>query len=134
MSTVVELTPTSSNVSKHWRRTGRSKREQLQDIIARAWGHGGLLSVRRSAQSAFSKGQRARVQRRRQCGVSSGWKVEYTETALAALRKPRQASAARRIMDYLDAHIVGQMRRAPQASVCKGPLAGLWRYRVATCG
>lgn len=45
--------------------------------------------------------------------MSSGWKVEYTETALAALRK-LDKPVARRIMDYLDAHIVGQ--DAPRAT------------------
>lgn len=61
--------------------------------------------------------------------MSSGWKVEYTETALAALRK-LDKPVARRIMDYLDAHIVGQDAPRATGKRLQGPLGGLWRYRV----
>ncbi|WP_277060870.1 type II toxin-antitoxin system RelE family toxin [Rivihabitans pingtungensis] len=61
--------------------------------------------------------------------MSSGWKVEYTETALAALRK-LDKPVARRIMDYLDAHIVGQDAPRATGKRLQGPLNGLWRYRV----
>lgn len=61
--------------------------------------------------------------------MSSGWKVEYTETALTTLRK-LDKPVARRIMDYLDAHIVGQDAPRTTGKRLQGPLAGLWRYRV----
>ena len=61
--------------------------------------------------------------------MSSGWKVEYTETALAALHK-LDKPAARRIVDYLDAHIVGQDSPRATGKRLQGPLGGLWRYRV----
>ena len=61
--------------------------------------------------------------------MSSGWKVEYTETALAALRKLDKPVAGR-IMDYLDAHIVGQDAPRATGKRLQGPLNGLWRYRV----
>jgi len=61
--------------------------------------------------------------------VSSGWKVEYTETALTALRK-LDKPVARRIMDSLDAHIVGQDAPRATGKRLQGPLNGLWCYRV----
>ncbi len=61
--------------------------------------------------------------------MSSGWKVEYTETALTTLRK-LDKPVARRIMDYLDAHIVGQDAPRATGKRLQGPLNGLWRYRV----
>ncbi|AQR65962.1 addiction module toxin RelE [Aquaspirillum sp. LM1] len=61
--------------------------------------------------------------------MSSDRKVEYTETALTALRK-LDKPVARRIMDSLDAHIVGQDAPCATGKRLQGPLNGLWRYRV----
>lgn len=57
------------------------------------------------------------------------WTIEYTETALAQLRK-LDKPAARRIVDYMNGHVAGlaDPRRAGRA--LRGPPGGLWRYRV----
>ncbi len=56
------------------------------------------------------------------------WKVEYTSTAKAQLRKldPR---AAHRIVDFMDERVAAtDPRRIGRALT--GPLGHLWRYRV----
>ena len=61
------------------------------------------------------------------------WTIEYTETALAQLRK-LDKPAAHRIVDYMNGHVAGlaDPRSAGRAlsGPLGGPLGGLWRYRI----
>ena len=57
------------------------------------------------------------------------WTIDYTDTALKQLRgldKP----TARRILDYLDARVIGRGDPRSTGKALTGPLGGLWRYRL----
>ncbi len=60
------------------------------------------------------------------------WEIDYTETALAQLRKLDKA-VARRIVDYMDERIVGSENPRNAGKALTGPWGGLWRYRVGDC-
>lgn len=56
------------------------------------------------------------------------WKVEYTSTAKAQLRK-LDRRAARRIVHLMDERVAAADPRRT-GRVLTGPLGNLWRYRV----
>ncbi len=57
------------------------------------------------------------------------WTIEYTETALAQLRK-LDKPAARRIVGYMNGHVAGLADPRSAGRALSGPLGGLWRYRI----
>ena len=57
------------------------------------------------------------------------WTVEYTETALAQLRKLDKRTA-RRIVDYMDDRVAALDDPRSLGKALTGPLGKLWRYRV----
>ena len=57
------------------------------------------------------------------------WRIEYTATAINRLRKLDKPQA-KRILEYMDAH-VGVLENPRSAGrALTGPMGGLWRYRV----
>jgi mRNA interferase RelE/StbE len=57
------------------------------------------------------------------------WTIEYSDTARKQLSKiDRQI--ARRIPDYMDARIADAGNPRSDGRHLKGPLGGLWRYRI----
>ena len=57
------------------------------------------------------------------------WKIEYTDTAKAQLRKLNRHTA-RRVMDYMDERVAVLDDPRIRGQALTGPLGGLWRYRV----
>ena len=60
------------------------------------------------------------------------WAIQYTETATSQLRK-LDRQMAQRILDHMDERVasLGDPRAAGKA--LRGPLGGLWCYRVGDC-
>jgi mRNA interferase RelE/StbE len=57
------------------------------------------------------------------------WTIEYTDKALAQLRK-MDRQTARRILDHLDKRIAYLDDPRTTGKGLTGPLGGLWRYRI----
>lgn len=57
------------------------------------------------------------------------WTIEYTDAARRQLRK-LDKSAARRILDYMDQHVLRLEDPRRIGKALRGPLGDLWRYRV----
>lgn len=57
------------------------------------------------------------------------WRIEYTETARAQLRK-LDRRVARRIVDYLGERVAASGNPRSAGKALSGPLGTLWRYRV----
>ncbi len=57
------------------------------------------------------------------------WTIEYTESAKTQLRK-LDRQAARRILDYMDERVAVLDEPRTLGKGLRGPLGGLWRYRV----
>lgn len=57
------------------------------------------------------------------------WTIEYSDTAKKQLGK-LDRQVARRIVDYMDGHIASAENPRNEGKPLKGPLGGLWRYRV----
>ncbi len=57
------------------------------------------------------------------------WTVEYSTTALKQLRKLNR-SVAQQLVDQLDALVADSEHPRQRGKALKGPLSGLWRYRV----
>lgn len=57
------------------------------------------------------------------------WTIEYTETALAQLRR-QDKQIAHRIVDYMHEHVATLTNPRSVGKALTGPLGGLWRYRV----
>lgn len=57
------------------------------------------------------------------------WTIDYTDTARAQLRKLDKQSA-KRILDFMDERVSSRDEPRTTGKALKGPLGGLWRYRV----
>lgn len=57
------------------------------------------------------------------------WRIEYTATARAELRK-LDKDASRRILDYMDERVATLENPRNLGKALTGPLGGFWRYRV----
>ena len=57
------------------------------------------------------------------------WTIEYSDTARKQLSK-LDRQIARRIVDYVDARIASAGNPRNDGRQLKGPLGGLWRYRI----
>jgi mRNA interferase RelE/StbE len=57
------------------------------------------------------------------------WTVEISETAVKQLKK-LDPQVARRIRDYIRAHLVGDIDPRDIGIALAGELSGFWRYRV----
>ena len=57
------------------------------------------------------------------------WTINYTETAKSQLKK-LDKQAARRILDYMEKRVACLADPRDPGKMLKGPLGGLWRYRV----
>ena len=106
MSTIVELTPDIEQrleaLAAHRAQQNASSYRTSSPRAWRTW----RTIIRPQVLKRVQQGQE-RVYSAEAVRRELGFAVEYTETALAALRK-LDKPVARRIMDYLDAHIVGQ--------------------------
>lgn len=60
------------------------------------------------------------------------WTIEYTDTARDQLHK-LDRQVARRILDYMDERVAHLEDPRSTGKALKGPLGGLWRYRVGDC-
>lgn len=57
------------------------------------------------------------------------WTIDYTDTAKEQLRK-LDRSVARRIVDFMGMRIARANDPRQTGKAQKGPLGGLWRYRL----
>ena len=57
------------------------------------------------------------------------WTIKYSDTAKVQLRK-LDKPIARRILDFMDERIADLEDPRNSGKALKGPLGGLWRYRV----
>jgi len=57
------------------------------------------------------------------------WTIDYTDTAKTQLRKLDKQSA-KRILDFMDERVASRDDPRTTGKALKGPLGGLWRYRV----
>ncbi|MBI1284689.1 MAG: type II toxin-antitoxin system mRNA interferase toxin, RelE/StbE family [Thiobacillus sp.] len=57
------------------------------------------------------------------------WTVDYTDSALAQLRK-LDRQVARRIVDYMDERVAALDDPRTTGKALTGALGGFWRYRV----
>lgn len=57
------------------------------------------------------------------------WTIEYSDTAKKQLGK-LDRQIARRIVDYMDGRVANAENPRNEGKPLKGPLGGLWRYRV----
>ena len=57
------------------------------------------------------------------------WTIEYSDTAKKQLGK-LDRQMARHIVDYMDGRVANASNPRNEAKPLKGPLGGLWRYRV----
>lgn len=57
------------------------------------------------------------------------WTIEYSDTAKKQLGK-LDRQIARRIVDYMDRRVANAGNPRNEGKPLKGPLGGLWRYRV----
>ena len=60
------------------------------------------------------------------------WTIEYTDTAITHLRR-LDRQTAQRIVDYMDQRVSVQENPRELGQALRGPLGGLWRYRVGDC-
>ena len=60
------------------------------------------------------------------------WTINYTDTAVALLRR-LDRQAARRIVDFMDERVAPLADPRSTGKALSGPLGGLWRYRVGDC-
>lgn len=60
------------------------------------------------------------------------WRVEYTASAKAQLRKLDRPTA-RRIVDFMDERIAPLDDPRSRGKALTGPLGDFWRYRVGDC-
>ncbi len=60
------------------------------------------------------------------------WTIEYTSMAKQQLRK-LDKQVARRIVDFMDQRVAAASNPRQSGKALKGPLGGLWRYRVGDC-
>jgi mRNA interferase RelE/StbE len=60
------------------------------------------------------------------------WRIDYTDTALAQLRK-LDRTAAKRILDYMEQRVAPRDDPRSSGKALTGTLGGLWRYRVGDC-
>ena len=57
------------------------------------------------------------------------WTIKYSDTAKVQLRK-LDKPIARRILDFMDERIADLEDPRNSGKALKGPLGGLWRYRI----
>ena len=60
------------------------------------------------------------------------WSIDYTDTAKTQLRK-LDKQLAKRILDFMDERVSTRDDPRTTGKALKGPLGGLWRYRVGDC-
>ena len=61
-----------------------------------------------------------------------GWTIEYSGTARAQLAK-LDRNIARRVIDYMEERVAVLDDPRSMGRALKGPMGGLWRYRVGDC-